>query len=421
MMMVMCADTTMAWTTPTAQNRPKMAYPSSQKRNSSLQSNRRRRDVVRVYSNKKDDDDDKESRVEKKQGGSWRDYLPIGKDEEKKDIEQDDKKKGSGSDENPFSSVMGWIRRNQDDDDDDDNGSPQQGGDKNDSSEEARKQKEKEQRKKELLAAKQKVKSAKKEESTTKKEEDDNSIPTKIKSMFFAMLPRDDNDKDKDSNEKSKKQNRKQQQQSRSRSSPLSVVQKIFQSDDDDEEWVTVFPKTRIMPGEQVPVTVAGIDLLVVASNDGRNRLYCIANACPHLGTPLETGQLVRLPAVESSSSSKTRNSSSSNRSKTSTPQQQPIVVAKKQSQPNQWTETEVSSILQQDGCENCIVCPLHRTAFALESGEVRGEWCPYPPIIGKMVGIVKEPTPVATFDIRTKGKDVQVRLNSPIENTDGK
>jgi nitrite reductase/ring-hydroxylating ferredoxin subunit len=242
--------------------------------------------------------------------------------------------------------------------------------------------------------------------------------------MFFAMLPRDDDDKDKDSSEKSRKQKRKQQQQSRSRSSPLSVVQKIFQSDD-DEEWFTVFPKTRIMPGEQVPVTVAGIDLLVVASNDGRNRLYCIANACPHLGTPLETGQLVRLPAVESSSSSssKTRNSSSSNRSKTSTPpqQQQPEVVAKKQSRPNQWTELEVSSILQQDGCENCIVCPLHRTAFALESGEVRGEWCPYPPIIGKMVGIVKEPTPVATFDVRTKGKDVQVRLNSPIENTNGK
>jgi outer membrane biosynthesis protein TonB len=53
------------------------------------------------------------------------------------------------------------------------------------------------------------------------------------------------------------------------------------------EEWVPVFPKTRLAPGEIVPATVAGIDLLVIASKDGR-KLYCITNSCPHLGTFLK-------------------------------------------------------------------------------------------------------------------------------------
>ena len=76
-------------------------------------------------------------------------------------------------------------------------------------------------------------------------------------------------------------------------------------------------------------------------------------------------------------------------------------------------SETDVSDILSQDGCEDCIVCPLHRTAFALKSGEVRGEWCPYPPVLGKVMGTVRQPTAAAVFDIRTKGKNVEVRLNA--------
>ncbi len=161
------------------------------------------------------------------------------------------------------------------------------------------------------------------------------------------------------------------------------------------EQWVPVFPKTRLSPGEIVPATIGGIDLLVIASKDGR-KLYCIANSCSHLGTPLETGKIVRLPvegAVDKVDSSR-----------------RPTL-----------TETEVSAILQQDGLEDCIVCPLHRTAFALKSGEVRGEWCPYPPVVGKLVGTVKQPTGVATFDIRTKGKQIEVRINSLLDERDEK
>lgn len=180
---------------------------------------------------------------------------------------------------------------------------------------------------------------------------------------------------------------------------PLSVVQKFFERPG-PEEWITVFPKTRIMPGQMVPVTVAGLDLLVIASRDGR-RLYCINNSCPHLGTPLETGTLVRLPRAESASSA-------SDAAKGSPPS---VFTTN----PLSFTETDVSNLLSQDGCEDCVVCPLHRTAFALESGEVRGEWCPYPPVIGKMMGTVKKPVGAAVFDVRTRGKNVQVRINTPL------
>jgi len=178
--------------------------------------------------------------------------------------------------------------------------------------------------------------------------------------------------------------------------SPFTVVQKFFRKKDlESERWITVFAKTRISPGEQVPITVEGLNLLVVASNVGV-KLYCIENSCPHLGTPLETGQLTRLP-IESSSSTTT------DESLTNT-----LTSASKDTS---WTEVDVTSMLSQDGCEDCIVCPLHKTAFALETGQVRGEWCPYPPVIGKVMGTVKNKNPARIFDVRTRGKNVQVKI----------
>lgn len=190
---------------------------------------------------------------------------------------------------------------------------------------------------------------------------------------------------------------------------PLSLVQNFFSFGGGEgavkEEWVPVFPKTRIDPGELVPVTVAGIDLLVIASRDGR-KLHCMANSCPHLGTPLETGVLVRLP-VESKN--------------TPEPPQPAEQQSRKDLGGNFFTEMQVSDILQQDGLEECVVCPLHRTAFALESGEVRGPWCPYPPVLGAIVGQVKAPTSAAIFDVRTRGKNVEVRINSLLSQADAK
>ncbi|KAG7371183.1 ferredoxin subunit of nitrite reductase and ring-hydroxylating dioxygenase [Nitzschia inconspicua] len=185
----------------------------------------------------------------------------------------------------------------------------------------------------------------------------------------------------------------------------VSVAQKFMSGlfDKEEEEWIVVAPKTRISPGELVPVTVAGIDLLLVASKDG-SALHCIANSCPHLGTPLEIGTLERRP-IQSPSTILDGN----------------VTITSPGGGEGQsggvpfFQENDISRMLKQDGCEDCIVCPLHRTAFALESGEVRGEWCPYPPVIGKLTGAVKKESNLPVFDVRTRGKNIEVRLNTPV------
>jgi len=154
-----------------------------------------------------------------------------------------------------------------------------------------------------------------------------------------------------------------------------------------EEEWVSVGSKTIISPGRVVPVVAAGLNLLIVASKDG-TKLHCIANSCPHLGTPLETGIIERRKI------------------------EQKVIKDFK----GKTASVEGKKRTSEDDCEECIVCPLHRTAFALESGEVRGEWCPYPPVIGNVMGAVKAKGRLPIIDIRTRGKNIEVRINSVMD-----
>ncbi|VEU33842.1 unnamed protein product [Pseudo-nitzschia multistriata] len=193
----------------------------------------------------------------------------------------------------------------------------------------------------------------------------------------------------------------------------MSAAQKfvsgVFENDQKKrEEWIVVAPKTRISPGEIVAVTAGGIDLLLVASKDG-SAVHCVANSCPHLGTPLEVGSLERLP-IETSSAAP-----SSNFVGDSSTDVKPV----KRKSSSFANENDIARMLKEDGCEDCIVCPLHKTAFALKSGEVRGEWCPYPPVIGKITGTIVQQSNLPVFDVRTKGKNIEVRLNTPVEISD--
>lgn len=194
----------------------------------------------------------------------------------------------------------------------------------------------------------------------------------------------------------------------------VSAAQKLVSGvfDGKPEEWIVIAPKTRISPGEIVAITAAGIDLLLIASKDG-SAVHCVANSCPHLGTPLEVGSLERLP-IESGPQSSSVSSSSFGNASSETPEIQPV-----QKDSLFFQENDIASMLKQDGCEDCIVCPLHKTAFALKSGEVRGEWCPYPPVIGRLTGALKKEANLPVFDVRTRGKNIEVRLNTPVEISD--
>ena len=136
-------------------------------------------------------------------------------------------------------------------------------------------------------------------------------------------------------------------------------------------KWVDLIPKTDISPGELVPVTLLGVDLLVVApaptvlENNGRGRnslnVYVIANACPHLGTPLETGRIT----------------------------------------------------LEKECGKTCVTCPLHKSTFKLEDGGSVNDWCPSPPFYGELFG--GERKELGVFEVREKGRWLQVRIESDV------
>ncbi|KAL7527117.1 hypothetical protein ACHAXR_001817 [Thalassiosira sp. AJA248-18] len=141
------------------------------------------------------------------------------------------------------------------------------------------------------------------------------------------------------------------------------------------EEWVVACPKTRVGPGQIVPCVVNGLDIIVFASRDGQ-RLDAFANACPHLGSPFDLATIERKPEMPG---------------------------------------LKKAGDGTGDKCVDCIVCPVHQTAFEIQSGQVRGEWCPYPPIIGNIMGYVKPKTDLVKFAVRLKGKNVEVRIATSV------
>jgi nitrite reductase/ring-hydroxylating ferredoxin subunit len=132
-------------------------------------------------------------------------------------------------------------------------------------------------------------------------------------------------------------------------------------------KWIEIGSKTMIMPGQMVPIEARSVKLLLIATLQGE--LYCIENSCPHLGTPLETGKVGKEKCNEKNGGG--------------------------------------GKIEERD----CITCPLHKTKFALESGEVLGQWCPDPIIVGPLLGMLQPRRALERFDTRTSFKKIEVRL----------
>lgn len=142
-------------------------------------------------------------------------------------------------------------------------------------------------------------------------------------------------------------------------------------------EWAVACPKTKVGPGQIVPCVVNGLDIIIFASRDGQH-LDAFANACPHLGSSFDLATVERRPQVQGKG---------------------------------------VAGNGTGDGCVDCIVCPVHRTAFEIRSGTVRGEWCPYPPILGGVMGYMKPQSTLVKFAVRLRGKNVEVRIATSLMN----
>lgn len=142
-------------------------------------------------------------------------------------------------------------------------------------------------------------------------------------------------------------------------------------------DWAVACPKTKVGPGQIVPCVVNGLDIIIFASRDGQ-RLDAFANACPHLGSSFDLATVERRPQVQGKG---------------------------------------VADDGTADGCVDCVVCPVHRTAFEIQSGTVRGEWCPYPPILGGVMGYMKPQSTLVKFAVRLRGKNVEVRIATSLTN----
>jgi nitrite reductase/ring-hydroxylating ferredoxin subunit len=59
---------------------------------------------------------------------------------------------------------------------------------------------------------------------------------------------------------------------------------------------------------------------------------------------------------------------------------------------------------------DNAIVCPWHHSAFDLQTGDVK-DWSPWPPGVGKVLGMVSKQKALSVFPTRVEEGTVWVNL----------
>jgi len=121
-------------------------------------------------------------------------------------------------------------------------------------------------------------------------------------------------------------------------------------------QWLkTGLKAADLAPTQLVAKTIGGNDVLV--GKDESGTLFCVANLCPHIGTPMSEGA---------------------------------------------------------DVIGDVIVCPLHGSSFSTKTGDLI-DWCPSPPIIGPLTGLVVDKKNLLIFDVRQSffGGEIEVLVDT--------
>ncbi|HET91653.1 MAG TPA: Rieske (2Fe-2S) protein [Chloroflexi bacterium] len=119
--------------------------------------------------------------------------------------------------------------------------------------------------------------------------------------------------------------------------------------------WIKVLSQTDLPAGSRQLVKAGGRDVLLVHHN---GHIYAIANRCPHLGASLARGELTG---------------------------------------------------------DNAIVCPRHRSAFDLETGDVKA-WSPWPPAFGRMLGAVRREQALSVYPIKVEDGEIWIHIGDVYE-----
>ncbi|WP_066382753.1 MULTISPECIES: Rieske (2Fe-2S) protein [unclassified Anabaena] len=114
--------------------------------------------------------------------------------------------------------------------------------------------------------------------------------------------------------------------------------------------WIQVLSQDELPPNERKVVKVEQRKILLINHN---NQVFAVENSCPHMKLPMQKGKIT------------------------------------------------------DDGA---IVCPFHRSAFDLSSGEPT-EWTPFPPGIGKLMGMISPEKTLPVFATRVEEGKIWVRV----------
>jgi nitrite reductase/ring-hydroxylating ferredoxin subunit len=112
--------------------------------------------------------------------------------------------------------------------------------------------------------------------------------------------------------------------------------------------WIQVLAENELPPNERKVVKVENRSILLVHHN---NKIYALENSCPHMKLPLKKGKITD---------------------------------------------------------EGSIVCPFHRSAFDLTTGNPT-EWITFPPGINKVMGLVSKEKAVSVFPTRVEAGNILI------------
>ena len=115
--------------------------------------------------------------------------------------------------------------------------------------------------------------------------------------------------------------------------------------------WIKVLPEVELPEGTRQVIKVQDHSILLIHEN---SKVYAMLSACPHMRLPLKGGTITN---------------------------------------------------------EEVIVCPFHHSAFDLHTGDVK-EWSPWPPVVGKMLGLVSREKALRIFPVRIAEESIWIGLD---------
>jgi nitrite reductase/ring-hydroxylating ferredoxin subunit len=117
--------------------------------------------------------------------------------------------------------------------------------------------------------------------------------------------------------------------------------------------WIKVLSQDELPEGARSVVEAGGRNILLLRD---KGQIYAVDNTCPHMGAALDGGKVTE---------------------------------------------------------DATIVCPRHRSAFDLRTGEVK-EWAPWPPAAGLLLGAVSRRKPLPVFPTKVEEGSIWVGLEEP-------